>query len=103
MESTEREGANMKVTMLWHGGASYSAPYPDDAEDFNSLREAAEEFDRRSSSLETFYPCVEREPAEEGGPEAWIMFCGADELGADVYPDRLISFGPRGGVRIERV
>jgi hypothetical protein len=94
----------MKVWMLWHGGASYAAgDIMEDIEEFDSLRAAARNFDNRADSWNTYYPCVEREPQEEGGQSAWIFFHDPrDESNGpgDPYPDRILEYGPRGGVRI---
>lgn len=88
--------------MAWHGGASYAPPeIPGDLEHFDSLRALADSFERRSWSSETYYPCVSDDEPEDGGPEGWIFLAPvADER--DNYPDRIIRFGPRGGVRIEQ-
>jgi hypothetical protein len=88
----------MHCWMLWHGGASYAAPYAEDAEAFDSLKAALESFDRRADSGETYYPCVERLPSEDGGQSAWIFFTDPASLGGDMYPDRIVEYGPRGGL-----
>jgi hypothetical protein len=90
-----------KVWMLWHGGASYSAPDTfnrRDCEAFASLRGAREDFARRPG--DSYYPGCEAVPVEAGGPSAWIFFSDPFNSG-DAYPDRVLSFGPRGGVRME--
>lgn len=85
----------MKVYMMWHGGANYALPTVDDAEEFSSLQAAKESFWSRADR-DPFYPCVEN-------PEAWILFSDPREnASGDVYPDRVMTLGPRGGVRIER-
>jgi hypothetical protein len=92
----------MEVWMLWHGGSSYAVGYvADDTEHFDTLKEALRSFDARADSSNTYYPCVEREPADEGGQSAWIFFY--DPRGErDPYPDRILEYGPRGGLRLER-
>lgn len=94
----------MKVWMLWHGGVNYSHGYiADDTEAFESLAEAKRVFDSRADSWNTYYPCVDRIPAEDGGPSAWIFFYdpNAEENGpGDPYPDRVLEYGPRGGLRL---
>jgi hypothetical protein len=86
--------------MLWHGGASYACGYiPEDLEHFDSLRAAKDSFDRRADSWATYYPCVEREPSEEGGQSAWIFFYEPTE-NCDAYPDRILEYGPRGGLLV---
>lgn len=92
----------MIVTTFWHGGSSY-APFdthePRDAEQFASLKDARDAF--RARLCDPYYPCVQLAPPDEGGPEAWI-FIGRkrDCIGAE-YPDRIMRFGPRGGVIVE--
>lgn len=88
----------MQCWMLWHGGSSYAHGYiPEDLEHFGGLTEAIRSFDARADSSNTYYPCVEREPAEDGGQSAWIFFA---EPGGDPYPDRILEYGPRGGLRV---
>lgn len=86
--------------MLWHGGASYAEPEVDDAEEFDSLQELCDAFERRTWSSETYYPCVSDDQPEEGGPVGWVFLSDPREHAGDLYPDRLINFGPRGGVRV---
>lgn len=85
----------MKVYMLWHGGSSYGAPYDEDAEEFASIADAVDSFESRT--CDPYYPCVERDTPENGGPTG-LLYIG--EIGD--CPDRMITFGPRGGVRVER-
>jgi hypothetical protein len=94
----------MKVTMFWHGGPGYAVfdvHNPRDAEVFDSLDDAKRAFASRTH--ESYYPCVEDSPPDEGGPEAWL-FLGKDHpIVGHEYPDRIMRFGKRGGVVIERV
>jgi len=88
--------------MLWHGGASYApGELPADLEDFGTLRELKRAFDSRADSSNTYYPCVEREPQDDGGQFAWVYLCPSSEVGPDFYPDRVLTYGPRGGLRLE--
>jgi hypothetical protein len=85
--------------MLWYGGASYGACIEDDLETFGSLAELRHAFARRLG--DAYYPCVSDDTPDNGGPEGYVYLY--DPRGVDdPYPDRLISFGPRGGVRVER-
>ena len=87
-----------QVTWLWHGGSSYAVfdvHNPDDVERFPSLAAAKEEFLSRLS--DPYYPCVYADTPEHGGPEAWCFY--GDEVGE--YPDFILYFGPRGGIRVE--
>jgi hypothetical protein len=86
----------MNVTMMWHGGSGYSAPTMEDAEQFPSLKAAKDEF--ASRVYDPYYPCVTQDTQDNGGPSAWVFF-GTE---AGDYPDRLLSFGPRGAVVCER-
>ena len=92
----------MKVTMFWHGGSSYATfdvHNPKDAENFDSIKDALNSFYARARS-DPYYPCVDVREPDDGGPEAWL-FMGANVIGHE-YPDRIISFGPRGGTVISR-
>ena len=95
----------MTLTMFWFGGSGYSAPDTTcarDAEVYDSIASAKLAFAARTS--DPFYPCVKHAAPENGGPEAWIFFGPHAEhpiLGAD-NPDRLMLFGPRGGVIVTR-
>lgn len=80
----------MRVTMLWYGGSSYATPSAEDAEHFRSLKAAKRVFAARADH-EPGFPCVE-------GSEASIYF--GDEV--TDYPDRLLTLGKRGGIRVER-
>jgi len=83
----------MKTYMLWHGGGSYAiGTIPDDLEAFDTFSAAKEEFRRRGQDSDPYYPCVE-------DSSAWIFFA---EPGSDPYPDMVLSFGPRGGVKVAR-
>lgn len=85
-----------KVWVTWHGGPSYSVPeIPRDVETFASLADAKDMHWRRQDG-DPYYPCVTES-------ETWVYFY--DPTGDDVrdpYPDRIITMGPRGGVRVER-
>lgn len=87
----------MKITALWWGGASYAqGTWSTDGERFDSLADAVAEYDRRRT-CGGYYPCVE-------GSEMQIVFGHfTPQVWCDVYPDRIICEGPRGGVRVERV
>lgn len=87
---------------LWYGGSSYAAPDghdPRDWERFTSIKAAAAVFEARAD-FDPFYPCVDREYHEDGGgAELHVYLC--EEYHED-GPDRIVRFGPRGGVRVER-
>ena len=93
----------MKVTMFWHGGVSYACfdtHDPKDAEVFESIERAKRAFKNRA--WDRFYPCVDECEPGEGGPEAWLFFGDKHPVLGGDYPDRIMSFGPRGGVVVSR-
>ena len=85
----------MRVTMFFHGGYSYAMFNTNrkrDAEEFPSLRAAVETFRKRTSGLDSRYPCTDESAT------AWVMLCDARvAIGAE-YPDRTITIGKRGGL-----
>jgi hypothetical protein len=85
----------MKVWMQWWGGYNYGHGEIDESEVFDSLKAARDEFWRRFNRFDSYYPCVGEES------EARIYFSDPAEM-RDPYPDRLMRFGPRGGVVVER-
>ena len=96
----------MKVTMYWSGGSSYAPAdvhESEHAEVFDSIREAREDFAMRASVSATYYPCVDDCGPEDGGPIAWLFLDDGDghPVVGQEYPDRVLYFGPRGGVRME--
>lgn len=86
----------MKCYGLWYGGSSY-APADQfnkkDIDEFDSLTQAKNVFESRYN-YNPYYPCVDDDA------EMWICFYDPFEV-SDVYPDRIIKFGPRGGILIE--
>lgn len=89
----------MTVYMFWYGGPGYGVgTLEDDLEQFDSLAELRHTFARRWR--DPYYPCVSNDTPEYGGPEGYVYLYDPRGM-ADPYPDRLISFGPRGGVRVE--
>ena len=92
----------MRCTMFWHGGSSYAMFDTNEAGDAVVCNSIAEAKDRFAGYVgDSYTPCVSDCPPDEGGPEAWLFF-GKDHpvLGGD-YPDRILKFGPRGGVIME--
>jgi hypothetical protein len=94
----------MQIWIVWHGGSWYPlAEIATDVEHFDSLKAAIASFNGCAESWNTYYPCVEREPADGGGPSAWIFFCNPTDEShgpGDPYPDRILEYGPRGGLRV---
>jgi hypothetical protein len=84
----------MKCIALWYGGSNYASPDPDrDLESFDSLSTAAGVFEARAD-FDPMFPCVDDETAE------MHVYFGSEYH--DNGPDRIIRFGKRGGIRIER-
>ena len=80
-----------KYTAQFHYGCNYAAPQGDDVEHFDSLAAIGREVERRAD--DTFYPDAE--------PEA-LVWNGHESDVTDMYPDRHITLGPRGGLHCER-
>lgn len=96
----------MKCWMIFHPGDGYSTHWRgEDVETYDSLSAAIRAFDRLP---DPYYPCAHNDEREDGGPEGWLFFYDPRDPEnpegdvVDVYPDRLLSFGPRGGIRVER-
>ena len=93
----------MKVYMLWHGGSNYAMPdhfRREDIDECDSLAAARDLFEARTDNWTSpATPCVERVPPDDGGPSAWICFADPFEVG-DLYPDRIMEYGPRGGLKV---
>lgn len=82
----------MKVYGLWYGGSSYAVPsVPDDVEEFSSIKQAKDIFESRFEGEFGFTPCVTDESEMH-------LFRSEPQEGNDIYPDIVLSFGPRGGV-----
>ncbi len=99
----------MKCWTIVHLGHSYSTDWRvRDVEQHDSVRAAKDSFWRDSEN-----------PMADESAEAWLFFydpveaCYSDGVDAfgkeidddspiyDVYPDRLLRVGPRGGIRME--
>jgi hypothetical protein len=92
----------MKVFMMWNGGYDYSAPSLDDVEEFDTIKDAIRSFDSRADSWNTYYPLVNREESNNGGQSAWLFFTDPRDPSSgntDTYPDQILEYGPRGGLK----
>jgi hypothetical protein len=92
----------MKVWTLWYGGASYAAPGVDDIEEFSSLADAKEIFRLRCDcgawlGTPLYTPCVDAETTRMHV----FHHDPREEAPVDLYPDRVLAMGPRGGIRVE--
>ena len=85
----------MRVFGLWFGGSSYSAPLPDQREEFASIKEAKTVMWRRLDNFDRSTPCVTDDS------EMLLYRCDPATV-EDPYPDVRLSFGPRGAVKQER-
>lgn len=85
-----------KVVMVWYGGLNFARPDEDDGEEFSSLSAAKRAFAARTSWL-----LVEEDTPDNGGPEGHIYFGSLKDWCPANGADRVLSFGPRGGVRID--
>lgn len=102
---------------LWHGGASYAEPCADDAEWFDSIRQAANAVWFRQTSgayVRATFRYVFRETelvyvpnAHDDNSGGLTLYRVPSDMSTDAiremierdgYPDRLIEFGPRGGI-----
>ena len=104
----------MKVFALCHGGSSYSVGGLESLEKFDSLADAKEEFYRRYEWGSGDFQYVDETEYITSGPigtpcvsesaSMWVFLGDIEDIGrnGDLYPDRVISFGPKLGVRIER-
>lgn len=85
----------MKVWALFHYGYSYAAPYVDEAEAFDSLAACRDAFAYRLSGRDSYYPCTDESAT------ASVYFADPRES-HDPYPDRVLTVGPRGGIKENR-
>lgn len=85
----------MKVTAQFHNWPNLAHPFPEDVQHFRSLRQAVDVFRRRVAGYDTRYPTV------TDTATFWIVWGHLDAM--PDYPDRIVSVGPRGGVKARRV
>jgi hypothetical protein len=94
-----------KVYGLWYGGASYSAPDHADLELFDSIEAAKEELRSRFNGRGKIN-YVNSELDECGTPgvdetSEMLLFIMDAVPEQGEYPDFVLKFGPRGGIRKE--
>lgn len=100
----------MRVYGLWYGGSGYGLPEREDLEQFESIGHARTALERRcyvgghiqqdvtyadGRTTSVFFPAV-----DASSTEIHLFLTEPDD---DLYPDRVIKFGPRGGVHIVNV
>ena len=96
----------MKVWATFHGGYNYGESWipflVKDVEEFDSLQSAKDTFWRRCD-FDPYYPCTDE------SAEMQVFLANPineddqpNDYFADVYPDRIITVGPRGGIRCSR-
>lgn len=83
------------VFALWHGGANYAVGTIDtDVEEFGSIERVKETLQVRLDNFTGHYPGVDLDSAFH------VWFADPrDEM--DPYPDRIVRFGPRGGIHVD--
>jgi hypothetical protein len=101
----------MRVWALWHGGSSYGAPYVSDhLEAFGSITAARGAFvDRHDTGTwlqQTFNyvhqdPCTVYAPGVDDDTEMWLWLYDPSDT-PDPYPWKILRYGARGGVRLDR-
>ena len=88
----------MKVYGLWYGGSNYSVGYVDsDIEVFESIEAAKATLVTRYFNRNGQFPGVSFDETE-----IQLYFYDPTHF-HDPYPDRIIKFGPRGGIVVEKV
>ena len=101
----------MRVYALWYGGCSYAFGDFADVETFDSMQALKDAFESRcyggSFRRQNFTFADGRTqsvftPAVDGSSTEMHVFYAMPEEG-DMYPDRIVKFGPRGGIRVEHV
>lgn len=109
----------MRYVGLWHGGNSYAAPYPDDAEYFETIEDAKNAMRSRERcgywQTQTFRN-VFRPESNDLTPAAhseWSGYIDLYRVNKDATEDDIrtaiedgcgfirLEFGPRGGIRTE--
>lgn len=99
------------IYAIWHGGSSYSfGEIPEDLETFDSIRDAKNALRERRDKGYGYRQSFRRPdgtveeiltPAVDESSTMTLYFYDPSEA-HDPYPDRMLSFGPRGGVNVER-
>ena len=87
----------MKVYGLWYGGSSYACPSiynQADVEKFESIEDAKQTLFSRYANYNGSTPAVTQ--------ESNIQLFFFEQGSVREYPDRIIYFGPRGGIRVEK-
>lgn len=87
---------NGGIYAMYHGGYSYAAPDVEDAEHFASVAAAKEAMRGRLAGRDSGFPTVDESATMH------IFLGGHPRDYSDPYPDRVLSHGPRGGIRTER-
>lgn len=87
----------MKVFTLFDSPGNYGPAYVEHTEEFPSLEAAGHALRDRVLGRDSYFPCVDNDARLS-------VFFSDPRLSedGDIYPDRLITIGPRGGVRVER-
>lgn len=101
------------IYALWHGGSSYSpgSTHDGDTETFESIAAARTAFQdryRHGNRWKQHFAYVSKPaddvytPTVDESSTMWLFFYDPTAEGVtDPYPDKILSFGPRGGIRME--
>lgn len=95
----------MRIYGMWHGGAGYSyGDMPNDIEAFTSLTHAKDVLREREDNsgryeLDTFYVHRDNSPVRMPAVEGSSMDLYGNASGGEPYAR--LTFGPRGGVKVE--
>jgi hypothetical protein len=79
----------------WYGGTNYTFPSMSDVEQFKSIKEAKNVLQSRRHNYDGKTPCV------SNNCNITLYFYDPRKE-RDPYPDRILTFGPRGGIVEER-
>lgn len=96
----------MRAFGLWHGGPNYGSPWLDtDLEVFDSIDAARQALRSRDSGwLDATYADGRTDSTRTPGVEdsSIALYFHDPREDRDPYPDLMLTFGPRGGVKVER-
>lgn len=95
----------MKCYGAWYGGTSYASPQlPGDLEEFPTIDHAITVWYDRYKNYPSHYRGPFATPCVDESTEMLLWFTEPEgDLGSAAAPDRVIRFGPRRGIRVERV
>ena len=93
----------MKAWAVFNGGVNYSPGSPHELRDIEEFRSIAAAGDALYARVHDWVPGFGNVDRETASMHVWLA-CPNDGAGdVQEYPDRVITIGPRDGIRIERV